>query len=94
MALIITIMMYLVRTVRIFLLGGMIVMFPLSVALRDIPFTQKLGKIIEDISFGLILTTVISAVMLGVASTLLYSWNAGTNIFRPTYPPSGWWPRL
>ncbi|MDG7040447.1 MAG: hypothetical protein JRN66_04170 [Nitrososphaerota archaeon] len=88
-ALIVTIMMYLVGTVRIFLVGGMIVMFPLSVALRDIPFTQKLGRIIEDTLFGLILATILSSVMLGVAGTLLANWSAG-NIFAQAGIPSQW----
>ncbi|MDG7038501.1 MAG: hypothetical protein JRN37_05005 [Nitrososphaerota archaeon] len=89
-AMVVTIMMYLVGTVRIFLIGGMIVMFPLSVALRDIPFTQKLGRIIEDTLFGLILATVLSSVMLGVAGTLLANWNAGGNIFVQAGIPSQW----
>ena len=89
-AMVVTIMMYLVGTVRIFLVGGMIVMFPLSVALRDIPFTQKLGRIIEDTLFGLILATILSAVMLGVAGTLLANWNAGGNIFVLAGIPSQW----
>ncbi|MEM4067823.1 MAG: hypothetical protein QXV17_13285 [Candidatus Micrarchaeaceae archaeon] len=89
-ALIVVIMMYLVGTVRIFLLGGMIVMFPLSIALRDIPFTQKLGKIIEDTLFGLILATILSAVMLGVAGTLLMNWNTTNNIFVTAGIPSQW----
>ena len=89
-AMVVTIMMYLVGTVRIFLVGGMIVMFPLSVALRDIPFTQKLGRIIEDTLFGLILATVLSSAMLGVAGTLLSNWNATGNIFVLAGIPSQW----
>ncbi|MGC8773567.1 MAG: hypothetical protein ACP5RJ_08950, partial [Conexivisphaera sp.] len=54
------IMIYLLGTVRILLIAAMLVMFPLSVALRDVPFTSKLGRMIEDTLFGLMLATILS----------------------------------
>ncbi|MEM3685352.1 MAG: hypothetical protein QXT39_06795 [Conexivisphaerales archaeon] len=89
-AIIVWIMLYLVGTVRIFLIAGMIIMFPLSIALRDIPFTQKLGRIIEDTFFGLILATILSASMLSAAGYLLLNWNTSTNIFIQAGIPSEW----
>ncbi|MGC8557791.1 MAG: hypothetical protein ACP5NC_02210 [Nitrososphaeria archaeon] len=76
------IMTFMLGTVRILLLAGMIVMFPLSVALRDFRYTQKLGRIIEDTLFGLMLATVLSSVMLSVATYLLMNWNSPANMFR------------
>ncbi|MGB9734518.1 MAG: hypothetical protein ACPL2E_08000, partial [Conexivisphaera sp.] len=75
------VMIYLLGTVRILLIAAMLVMFPLSVALRDIPFTSKLGRMIEDTLFGLMLATILSSGMLAVASGLLTNWNAPGNIF-------------
>jgi hypothetical protein len=75
------IMIYLLGTVRILLIAAMLVMFPLSVALRDIPFTSKLGRMIEDTLFGLMLATILSASMLSVASDLLTDWGSPGNIF-------------
>jgi len=69
-------------TVRILLLAGMIAMFPLSIALRDFHYTQKLGRIIEDTLFGLMLASILSSVMLSVATYLLQNWNSSTNMFR------------
>jgi hypothetical protein len=60
----------------------MIVMFPLSIALRDFYYTQKLGRIIEDTLFGLVLATILSSVMLSVATYLLQNWNSSANMFR------------
>ncbi|MCL4340027.1 MAG: hypothetical protein M1388_02710, partial [Thaumarchaeota archaeon] len=45
--------------------------------------------IIEDTLFGLILATILSSVMLGVAGTLLANWGAG-NIFVQAGIPSQW----
>ncbi|BBE42068.1 hypothetical protein NAS2_0679 [Conexivisphaera calida] len=75
------IMIYFLGTVRILLIAAMLVMFPLSVALRDIPFTSKLGRMIDDTLFGLMLATILSASMLSTASWLLTNWNTPTNIF-------------
>jgi len=74
------IMLYLLGTVRILLLAAMLIMFPLSVALRDIRFTSKLGRMIEDTLFGIMLASILSASALATVSWLLTNWNS-TNIF-------------
>ncbi|MEM0075014.1 MAG: hypothetical protein QXV84_01560, partial [Conexivisphaerales archaeon] len=56
----------------------------------DIPFTQKLGRIIEDTFFGLVLATILSASMLSAAGYLLLNWNTSTNIFIQAGIPSEW----
>jgi hypothetical protein len=81
-AVIVWIMSYMLGTVRILLLAGMIVMFPLSIALRDFYYTQKLGRIIEDTLFGLMLASILSSTMLSVATYLLQNWNSSANMFR------------
>jgi len=81
-AVIVWIMSYMLGTVRILLLAGMIAMFPLSIALRDFHYTQKLGRIIEDTLFGLMLASILSSVMLSVATYLLQNWNSSANMFR------------
>ena len=74
------IMLYLLGTVRILLLAAMLIMFPLSVALRDIRFTSKLGRMIEDTLFGIMLASILSASALATVSWLLTNWNSD-NIF-------------
>lgn len=74
------VMLFLLGTVRILLLSGMIAMFPLSVALRDIRFTSKLGRMIEDTLFGIMLAAILSASVLSTVSWLLTNWNSA-NIF-------------
>jgi len=81
-AVIVWIMSYMLGTVRILLLAGMIVMFPLSIALRDFYYTQKLGRIIEDTLFGLMLVSILSSVMLSLATYLSQNWNSSANMFR------------
>ncbi|MFP3137791.1 MAG: hypothetical protein RXS42_06120 [Nitrososphaeria archaeon] len=74
------IMIYLLGTVRILLLAAMLIMFPLSVALRDIRFTAKLGRMIEDTLFGIMLASILSSSALATVSWLLTNWNS-ENIF-------------
>jgi hypothetical protein len=74
------IMIYLLGTVRILLLAAMLIMFPLSVALRDIRFTAKLGRMIEDTLFGIVLATILSSSALATVSWLLTNWTS-ENIF-------------
>ena len=74
------IMLFILGTVRILLLAAMLIMFPLSVALRDIRFTSKLGRMIEDTLFGIMLATILSASALATVSWLLTNWNSD-NIF-------------
>jgi len=75
------IMLYLLGTVRILLLAAMLIMFPLTVALRDIKFTSKLGRMIEDTLFGIMLASILSASALATVSWLLTNWYTNTNIF-------------
>ncbi len=75
------IMLYLLGTVRILLLAAMLIMFPLSVALRDIRFTSKLGRMIEDTLFGIMLASMLSSSALATVSWLLTNWYTDENIF-------------
>ncbi|MDG6931772.1 MAG: hypothetical protein JRN26_02950 [Nitrososphaerota archaeon] len=84
------IMNYILGTVRILLVAGMIILFPLSVALRDFHYTQKLGRMIEDTLFGLMLATILSASMLGITAYLLQNWNTVDNMFRIAGIQSQW----
>ncbi len=76
------IMNFILGTIRILLIAGMVVLFPLSIALRDFRYTQKLGKMIEDTLMGLMLATILSASMLGIADYLLTNWSSVDNMFR------------
>ena len=81
---IIYIMLFFLGVARIFLIGAMIVAFPLSMGLRLMPFTKKLSSMIDDTLFGLMLASVMSAVVLGVGSFILSPgvWNSSSgNIF-------------
>ena len=81
---IIYIMLFFLGVARIFLIGAMIVAFPLSMGLRLIPFTKKLSSMVDDTLFGLMLASVMSAVVLGVGSFILSPsvWNSSSgNIF-------------
>ncbi len=80
---IIYIMLFFLGVARIFLIAGMIVAFPLSMGLRLIPFTRKLSSMIDDTLYGLMLASVMSAVVLGVGSYILSPavWNTSGNIF-------------
>ena len=80
---IIYIMLFFLGVARIFLIGAMIVAFPLSMGLRLIPFTKKLSSMIDDTLYGLMLASVMSAVVLGVGSYILSPavWNTSGNIF-------------
>jgi hypothetical protein len=81
---IIYIMLFFLGVARIFLIGAMLVAFPLSMGLRLIPFTRKLSSMIDDTLFGLMLASVMSAVVLGVGSYILSPgvWNSSSgNIF-------------
>jgi hypothetical protein len=81
---IVYIMLFFLGVARIFLIGAVIVVFPLSMGLRLIPFTRKLSSMIDDTLFGLMLASVMSAVVLGVGSYILSPsvWNSSSgNIF-------------
>lgn len=68
---VIYVMLFFLGVARIFLVGAVVVAFPLSMGLRLIPFTRKLSSMIDDTLFGLMLASVMSAVVLGVGSYIL-----------------------
>ncbi len=75
------VLLRLVGTVRLFIFAVVIVGMPLSMGLRLIPFTRKLSQYIEETLFGLLLASLMSAVILGVAAYLFAHWSDPTNIF-------------
>ena len=80
---IVYIMLFFLGVIRIFLVGVMIVAFPLSLGLKMIPFTKKLSQMVEDTLFGLILASLMSAIILGVAGYITQPsvWSSSSNIF-------------
>jgi len=90
MLLITYIMIYLLGTSRLFLLGAFIAAFPLVMALNEIPFTQKLGQLAMDTLEGLVMASIMSAIVLAVASTILANYSAPTNIFVQGGVLSNW----
>jgi hypothetical protein len=71
MELIACIMVYMLGTVRILLMAAAIAAFPLAVSLKLIPFASKLGQMVEDILFGLILAAIMSGIVAAVANSLI-----------------------
>ncbi len=67
---------YVLGIIRIFIMAVMIVAFPLSLALRNIKFTEKLAGMIEDTLFGVMIASIMSAVILGIASQILAPGNS------------------
>jgi hypothetical protein len=80
-SLILWIMLRIVGTVRLFIFAVVIVAFPISMGLRLIPFTKKLSDYVQETLFGMILASLLSAVILGVASYAFSNWISPTNIF-------------
>jgi len=80
-SLILWIMLRIVGTVRLFIFAVVIVAFPVSMGLRLIPFTKKLSEYVQETLFGMILASLLSAVILGVAAYLFSNWSNPTNIF-------------
>jgi hypothetical protein len=80
-SLILWIMLRIVGTVRLFIFAVVIVAFPVSMGLRLIPFTKKLSEYVQETLFGMILASLLSAVILGVAAYLFSNWSSPTNIF-------------
>ena len=80
---IVYIMTLFLGVIRIFLVGVMIIAFPLSLGLKMIPFTKKLSQMVEDTLFGLILASLMSAIILGVAGYITQPsvWSSSSNIF-------------
>jgi hypothetical protein len=80
-SLILWLMLRIVGTVRLFIFAVTIVAFPISMGLRLIPFTKKLSEYVQETLFGMIMASLLSAVILGVAAYLFSNWNSPTNIF-------------
>ena len=80
-SLILWVMLRIVGTVRLFIFAVVIVAFPISMGLRLIPFTRKLSEYVQETLFGMILASLLSAVILGVAAYLFSNWTDPTNIF-------------
>lgn len=80
-SLILWIMLRIVGTVRLFIFAVVIVAFPISMGLRLIPFTKKLSDYVQETLFGMILASLLSAVILGVAAYAFSNWSSPTNIF-------------
>jgi len=53
----------------------LLVAFPLSMGMRLIPFTQKLSQMVDDTLYGLILASIMSAIVLGVAANVISNYN-------------------
>jgi hypothetical protein len=69
---------FILGTIRIWLIAVMIVAFPLALALKEVPFTRKLGQMVEDTLFGLMLAAIMSSIILGLAAYLLTTGTNGT----------------
>jgi hypothetical protein len=80
-SLILWIMLRIVGTVRLFIFAVVIVAFPVSMGLRLVPFTKKLSDYVQETLFGMILASLLSAVILGVAAYSFANWGNPTNIF-------------
>jgi len=72
---------FILGTIRVLLIAVMVVAFPVSLALKEVPFTKKLGQMVEDTLFGLILASIMSSIVLGLAAYILGTGTNGT-VFR------------
>ena len=70
-ALIIYMMTIFLGVIRIWLITVMIIGFPISLALKQIPFARKLSSMVEDTLYGLILASLMSSIAIGVAAYVL-----------------------
>jgi len=57
--------------IRIWLITVMIIGFPISLALKQIPFARKLSSMVEDTLYGLMLASLMSSIAIGVAAYVL-----------------------
>ncbi|MDG7006643.1 MAG: hypothetical protein JRN06_00195 [Nitrososphaerota archaeon] len=69
---------FILGTIRVLLIAVMVVAFPISLALKEVPFTKKLGQMVEDTLFGLILASIMSSIVLGLAAYILGTGTNGT----------------
>ncbi|MBI2648347.1 MAG: hypothetical protein HYW93_01660, partial [Thaumarchaeota archaeon] len=76
--LIVWILVFILGIIRVLLVAVMVITFPISLALKEVPFTKKLASMVEDTLFGLMLASLMSAIVLGVAAYVLRQGTAGT----------------
>ena len=57
--------------IRIWLITVMVIGFPISLALKQIPFARKLSSMVEDTLYGLMLASLMSSIAIGVAAYVL-----------------------
>ncbi len=70
-ALIVYLMTIFLGVIRIWLVTVMVIGFPISLALKQIPFARKLSSMVEDTLYGLILASLMSSIAIGVAAYIL-----------------------
>jgi hypothetical protein len=70
-ALIVYLMTIFLGVIRIWLVTVMVIGFPISLALKQIPFARKLSSMVEDTLYGLMLASLMSSVAIGVAAYIL-----------------------
>ena len=70
-ALIVYLMTIFLGVIRIWLITVMVIGFPISLALKQIPFAKKLSSMVEDTLYGLVLASLMSSVAIGVAAYIL-----------------------
>jgi hypothetical protein len=70
-ALIVYLMTIFLGVIRIWLITVMVIGFPLSLALKQIPFARKLSSMVEDTLYGLMLASLMSSIAIGVAAYVL-----------------------
>jgi hypothetical protein len=70
-ALIVYLMSIFLGVVRIWLVTVTVIGFPISLALKQVPFARKLSSMVEDTLYGLILASLLSSMAIGVAAYVL-----------------------
>lgn len=70
-ALIVYLMGIFLGVIRIWLVTVMVIGFPISLALKQVPFARKLSHMVEDTLYGLILASLMSSIAIGVAAYVL-----------------------
>jgi hypothetical protein len=70
-ALVVYLMSIFLGVVRIWLVTVTVIGFPISLALKQVPFARKLSSMVEDTLYGLILASLLSSVAIGVAAYVL-----------------------
>ena len=70
-ALIVYLMTVFLGVIRIWLITVMVIGFPISLALKQVPFARKLSSMVEDTLYGLILASLMSSMAVGVAAYVL-----------------------